>query len=117
MSIRIDELNHIDFSEVIEPAGAPIAPISPGEVLRADFLEPLALSANALAGALNVPTNRITGILAARRRVSADTALRLARYFGVSADFWLGLQASYDLERAKADAGERIASEVGPRAA
>jgi addiction module HigA family antidote len=81
----------------------------PGEVLREEFMVPLALSANALARALHVPPNRITAIIAAERprAVTPDTALRLARYFGTTAQFWLNLQRAHDLSAAEiALAGE-----------
>ena len=69
-----------------------LEPIHPGEVLRAEFLEPFELSQNALARGLNVPPRRINEIVLKKRRITADTALRLARYFGNSPEFWLGLQ-------------------------
>ena len=72
-------------------------PVHPGEVLREDFLIPLEMSANALAKALNVPAPRINDVVRERRGVSADTAMRLARYFGVSEGFFLALQADHDL--------------------
>ena len=72
--------------------------IHPGEVLREEFLLPLGLTANALAIALQVPAPRINDVAREKRGVSADTALRLARYFGNSAEFWMGLQADYDLK-------------------
>ncbi len=79
---------------------------------------PLGISANALARDLNVPPNRITGIIAERdpRAVTPDTALRLAAYFGTSAEFWINLQAAYDLSLAQVNDGTRIASQVRPRA-
>ena len=88
---------------------------APGEMLRAEFLEPLRMSANALALALRVPANRITAIINGERAVTADTAMRLARYFGTSARFWLNLQQAYDLSRAWAESGATIAREVSPR--
>ncbi len=91
-------------------------PIHPGEILRAE-LEELSLSARRFAAALSVPTNRITGILNEQRALTADTALRLARYFGTSPDFWLGLQTAYDLRLAQQHKGKKIAREVSPRAA
>ena len=87
----------------------------PGEVLREEFMAPLSLSANALAIALHVPVTRISEIAKERRGVTADTAARLARYFGTTARFWLNLQSSYDLSLVEADkAGEldRIAPRV-----
>lgn len=73
-------------------------PIHPGEVLREEFLLPMRLTANALAIALQVPAPRINDVAREKRGISADTALRLARYFGTSAEFWMGLQADYDLK-------------------
>ena len=73
-------------------------PIHPGEILREEFLKPLNLSANALAMDLHVPAPRINDIVREKRGITADTALRLARYFGTSAEFWLGLQDDYDLK-------------------
>ncbi len=83
-------------------------PIHPGEILREEFLLPLNLSANALAIALGVPAPRINDIARERRGVTADTALRLARYFGTSAEFWMGLQADYDLRIAAGIANEAL---------
>ena len=89
-----------------------IGPIHPGVTLREDFMEPLDLSANGLAEALDVPQNRISDIVRGRRGVTADTALRLERAFGVSADFWLNLQSHYELEVARRDAGKAIEKSV-----
>ena len=76
--------------------------IFPGEVLRTEFLGPMQLSRNALARATGVPSRRINEIVLGKRAVTADTALRLAAFFGTSEGFWLGLQADYDLEEARA---------------
>ena len=84
--------------------------VHPGEVLGEEFLEPLGLSANALALALRVPATRIGSIIKGERAVTADTALRLARFFGTSAEFWLNLQARYDLRIAKRALGKRVAA-------
>lgn len=84
-------------------------PIHPGEILREEFLVPLNLSANALAIALGVPAPRINDIARERRGITADTALRLARYFGTSAEFWMGLQADYDLRLAESAANDTLA--------
>jgi addiction module HigA family antidote len=91
----------------------------PGEILREEFMKPLGLSAHALALALRVPANRITTITRKKnpRAVSVDTALRLARYFGTSADFWVNLQAAYDLSVAGAALKKKIEQDVRPRAA
>jgi addiction module HigA family antidote len=89
----------------------------PGEVLREEFLKPLGLSANALALALRVPATRIGDILRTEkpRAISADTAIRLARYFGTSPEFWLNLQSAYDLSRTLAERGPAIERDVHPR--
>jgi addiction module HigA family antidote len=92
-------------------------PVHPGEVLREDYLVPLGMSANALAKALNVPAPRINDIVRERRGVSADTAMRLARYFGGDARSWLNLQAAYDLRVAEIQNIERIEKEIVPKAA
>ena len=92
-------------------------PIHPGEVLREDFLKPLGMSANALASALSVPTPRINDVVRERRGISADTAMRLARYFGGDARSWLNLQTAYDLRVAEIKNAKRIAREVSPVAA
>ena len=89
-------------------------PVHPGEILR-DELEVIGLSASALSKALGVPVNRITAILNGQRGVTADTALRLARYFGTSPQVWLNLQQSYKLRRAEIAVGQRIVECVQPR--
>ena len=89
-------------------------PIHPGEILREEFLIPMKLNAHALAMALRLPAPRINDIVRERRGVSADTALRLARYFGTSAEFWLGLQADFDLKTASKAAGKMIEREIEP---
>lgn len=91
--------------------------IHPGEVLREEFILPLGMSAHALAQALRVPAPRINDLVRERRGVTPDTALRLARYFATTPQFWLNLQASYDLKIAARSTGERITREVVPRAA
>lgn len=92
-------------------------PVHPGEVLREDYLAPLGMSANALANALNVPAPRVNDVVRERRGVSADTAMRLARYFGGDARSWLNLQAAYDLRVAEMENAKRIEREVHPKAA
>ena len=87
----------------------------PGEILREEFLRPLGMSGSELARHLKVPPNRINDIVRGRREISADTALRLARYFGTSATFWLNAQAAYSLSRAEIELGRQIASQVRPR--
>ncbi|MGH7729502.1 MAG: HigA family addiction module antitoxin [Vulcanimicrobiaceae bacterium] len=91
-------------------------PVHPGEVLSEDVLMPLGLSASKLARELRIPTNHISEIIAERRSVTADTALRLARFLGTSAEFWIGLQADFDLNTARRSAQKWIEQEVRPRA-
>jgi addiction module HigA family antidote len=92
-------------------------PVHPGEILREEYLAPLNMSANALAKALNVPAPRINDIVRERRGVSADSAMRLARYFGGDARSWLNLQSAYDLRVAEIENAKRIAREIVPAAA
>jgi addiction module HigA family antidote len=94
-----------------------IPPVHPGEILKADFLEPLGLSVNALSQAIKAPRTRINDIVRGRRGITADTAMRLARYFGTSAQFWMNLQSHYELEIAKEAYGARLGREIRPRAA
>jgi len=96
---------------------ADFAPAHPGEVLREDFLRPLGMSQYALARALAVPQIRISEIVNGKRAITPDTALRLARYFGTSPEFWTGMQATHDLELARDRVGADIAAKVRPRAA
>jgi addiction module HigA family antidote len=108
----LDE-GRVSFAEL--DSGERLPPLHPGEVLRADFLDAMGVTAHALALALRVPANRVAAILAGQLAVTADTALRLARHFGTSAGFWLNLQKSYDLEVAERTDGARIRAEVLPR--
>ena len=94
-----------------------LPPIHPGEILREEFMKPRGLSQNALAGALNVPPRRINEIVLEKRGITADTALRLARYFGTTAEMWVGLQADYDLRRARYQKEKQIERDVEPLAA
>jgi addiction module HigA family antidote len=98
-------------------AGNKMRPIHPGEILREEYMSPLGLSANSLARALGVTPARINDIVRERRGITADTALRLARYFGTDARSWLNLQSAYDLRLAELAQAKRIAATVRPRAA
>ena len=89
----------------------------PGEILSEEFLKPLGMSVNALALALRVPATRIGAIVKGERSVTADTALRLARFFGTSAEFWVNLQSMHDLTKARQENGGAIERDVRPRAA
>ena len=91
-----------------------MAPVHPGEILLEQFLKPLAMSQNKLALQISVPPRRINEIVKGRRRVTADTAMRLARFFRMTPEYWMGLQADYDLDVARDELEERIESEVRP---
>ena len=113
MSIKRDDLDagRVDFSEVATGKRLPL--VHPGEILRDDFLQPMKISVYALAQAIKVPRSRVL----ARRGITADTAFRLARYFGTTPDFWINLQARHDLEEADRKFRRRVEREVRPRAA
>ncbi|MCI5159873.1 MAG: addiction module antidote protein, HigA family [Candidatus Electrothrix sp. AUS1_2] len=93
-----------------------MAPLHPGEVLQEEFLKPMGLSRNKLALALHVPARRINEIVLGRRGISADTALRLSRYFDMSPQFWLGLQMDFELDMAEDASKEKIKREIRPMA-
>lgn len=109
------DAGRVEFRGIIK-RGAVIAPVHPGEILK-ETLDGHALSPYRLAKDIGVPPNRITAILAGERAVSAETALRLGRYFGTSPQMWLNLQASHDLEIARRERGEEIDRTVTPRGA
>jgi addiction module HigA family antidote len=117
MTIRREEFDvgSVDLKEVT--TGKRIPPAHPGKVLHEDFLEPMGISVYALANAIKVPRSRVNDIVRGRRAVTADTALRLARYFGTTPEFWINLQAHYDLEVAKDSSRRQIEKEVEPHAA
>ena len=94
-----------------------LPPVHPGEILRDDLLKPLRISVNRLGRDLRVPVTRMSEIVNGRRGVTADTALRLARYFGTTPEFWMSLQAAYDLDLVRRVSSDRIARDVHPREA
>lgn len=98
-------------------SGKRLPPIHPGEILREEFLLPLGMSANELALALRVPATRINDMVNQKRGITADSALRLARYFGTTSRFWMNIQASYELEVAEDRLGDALQREVLPRSA
>jgi addiction module HigA family antidote len=108
MAIKRAELETMDFSDVA--TGVRLAPVHPGEVMLHDFLEPLGISQYRLALAISVPPRRINEIVHGNRAITADTALRLGRFFGTTPDFWMSLQASYDTETTR----EKIAAILAP---
>jgi antitoxin HigA-1 len=114
MARRVSSASPGEDDEVFHyPDGVGLPPSHPGETL-ADELAARGMSANALALKLRVPANRITDIIRGRRALTAETALRLGRYFGTGARFWVDLQASYDLAVAERDLGALVAKEVDP---
>jgi addiction module HigA family antidote len=115
MSIKREDLDagRVDFAEVT--SGKRLGPIHPGEILRDDFPEPMKISVYTLAQVIKVPRSRVNNIVLGRRGVAADTALRLARYFGTLPEFWINLQARYDLENAGRAPRRRIEPEISPR--
>ena len=94
-----------------------LPPVHPGEILREDLMKPFGITINRLARDLRVAPTRTSEIVNGRRGVSADTALRLARYFGTTPEFWMNLQAAYDLDVAQRASAERIVRDVHPREA
>lgn len=99
MQIPVEVLSTIDFSDV---ADADLLPVPPGEILADEFLTPLHVTPYQLAKSIGVPQQRIGEILAGKRSITADTGLRLSRFFGMSDSFWIGLQADYDAAKARA---------------
>ena len=114
MAIKREDLDRglVDLSDVT--TGAELPPVHPGQILRDDFLDPLHLSPYALAKALNIPRSRANDLVRCRRAVSTDTALRLARFFGTTAEFWINLQVRYNLDVARRTEFARIEAEVAP---
>jgi antitoxin HigA-1 len=117
MTIKREDLDagRNDFGDVV--TGKRLPTVHPGEILRDDFLAPMKISVYTLAQAIKVPRSRINDIVHGRRGITADTAFRLARYFGSTPDFWINLQARYDLDAADRKLRRRIEREVRPRAA
>jgi antitoxin HigA-1 len=92
----------------------PLEPIAPGEILLEEFMHPHAISQNRLARDIDVPAARINEIVKGKRAITADTALRLGKYFGTSAELWLGLQMEYDIRRARRDVWPTIEPQIRP---
>ena len=117
MTIKREDIDsrQVDLSDVV--TGKRLPPVHPGEILRDEFLGPMGLSVYELAKAITVPRSRANDIVRGRRAITTDTALRLARYFGTSATFWVSLQARHDLDVADRKLRRKIEREVEPRAA
>ena len=103
MSIRAEDIEGMDFSGVAEGG---LAPIHPGEILLEEFLKPMGITQYRLAKEISVPQRRIGEVIAGKRSITADTGLRLSRFFGMNSGFWTGLQADYDTALAKVALGE-----------
>ena len=101
MTIRIEDLKHFDYSDVIDTDAAHVPMQSPGQILLEDFLKPMGITQYRLAKSIGVPQRRIGEIIAGKRSISVDTGLRLSRFFGLSDGFWTRLQLDYDIEKAK----------------
>lgn len=109
MSIRIEDLAKTDFRSVTVAGGRRIAPTSPGEMLRDEFLKPMGLTNYRLAKEIDVPAQRIGDIIAGRRGITADTDLRLCRFFGLTDGWWLRLQGDYDMRLARTALAKKLA--------
>ena len=117
MAIKREDIDNrqVDFSDVA--TGRRLPTVHPGEILRDEFLKPMGLSVYELANAIKVPRSRANDIVRGHRAITTDTALRLGRYFGTTAAFWINLQASHDLDVADRSLRKKIEREVEPRAA
>ncbi len=117
MTIKREDIDshRVDFSEVA--TGKRLPPVHPGEILREEFLEPFKLSVYELANEIHVPRSRVNDIVRGKRSITTDTALRLSRYFGTTAEFWINLQARHDLDVADRNLRKKIEKEIAPRAA
>jgi addiction module HigA family antidote len=115
MTIKREDVDRriVDFSDVA--SGRRLPPVHPGKILRDEFLTPMRISVYELANAINVPRSRANDIVLGRRGIAADTAMRFGRYFGTSPEFWINLQARYDLDVANRTLWRKIEREVAPR--
>ena len=109
MSIRIEDLAKTDFRSVTVAGGKRISPTSPGEMLRDEFLKPMGLTNYRLAKEIDVPAQRIGDIIAGKRGITADTDLRLCRFFGLTDGWWLRLQGDYDTRLARMTLARKLA--------
>lgn len=109
MSIGIEEIESLNFSDVADVSGARLLPVHPGEILLAEFLNPMGITQYRLAKAIGVPQRRIGEIVAGKRAITADTGLRLSRFFGMNDSFWVGLQTDFDTAKAKDVLGDVLA--------
>ena len=117
MTIKVNDLAKTDFSDVTARPRKRLPITHPGKMLQEEFMKPHDLSSNALAHALHVPANRISAIVKGQRAITADTALRLSRYFGTTAEFWINLQKDYELRTARNASAAEIDDSIEPIAA
>ena len=117
MTIKREDIDsqRVGFSDI--HSGRRLPPVHPGDILRDEFLTPMGISVYELANAIKVTRSRVNDIVLGRRAITTDTALRLGRYFGMTPEFWINLQAHYDLDVASRTLRRRIEREVSPRAA
>ena len=117
MTIKREDIDsgEVDFADVV--TGRRLPPVHPGAILRDEFLTPLEISVYGLAKAIKVSRPRLNDVVRGRRAVTTDTALRLGRYFGTTAEFWINLQTRYELDVAERTVRRRIEREIEPRAA
>lgn len=108
------DTGRVDLCDVVDSTAEPLSLATPGQILQEEFLEPLGLSARRAAQAIGVPHNRLTAIINGQRSISADTALRLGIYFGTTPEFWLSLQAGFELRKVRAEIGDRLRREITP---
>lgn len=101
MSISVEEVERMDFSDVADISAGKTAPVHPGEILMEDFLKPMGITQYRLAKEIGVPQRRIGEIIAGKRAITPDTGLRLSRFFGMNDGFWIGLQTDWDLAVAR----------------
>jgi addiction module HigA family antidote len=115
MTIKREDIDRriVEFSDIA--SGRRLPPVHPGEILRDEFLTPMRISVYELANAIKVPRSRANDLVLGRRAVTTDTAMRLGRYFGMSPEFWINLQARYDLDVADRTVRRKIEREVAPR--
>lgn len=106
MTIKREDIENMDFSDVSD--GTRLAPVHPGEVLLHDFMEPLGVTQHKLAVTIGVPPRRINEIVHFKRAITVDTALRLSRFFGTTANFWTALQAAFDTENVRSQIWESL---------
>ena len=115
MTIKREDIDRhiVDFSDVA--SGRRLPPVHPDKILRDEFLTPMRISVSELANAIKVPRSRANDIVLGRRGITADTAMRFGRYFGMSPECWINLQARYDLDVANRTVKKKIEQEVAPR--